>query len=105
MRNLRLLVLLIFLLSVIGQNADALAQIDIQANSALLMEPVSGEVLYAKDENKRVYPASITKIMTAMLAIEKGKLSDVLTGQRRFRDRPRPRRKLHKPGSGKRGSS
>jgi D-alanyl-D-alanine carboxypeptidase len=43
------------------------------------MEASTGLVLYEKNINKTFYPASITKIMTALLAIENSSLSDVIT--------------------------
>lgn len=52
---------------------------DISATSAILMDAATGEVLYGKDADSRQYPASITKVMTALLAIEKCKLDDVIT--------------------------
>jgi D-alanyl-D-alanine carboxypeptidase (penicillin-binding protein 5/6) len=44
--------------------------IDIEATNALLMDVESGNILWGKNENQLVYPASITKIMTGILAIE-----------------------------------
>jgi len=44
--------------------------IDIEATNALLMDAESGNILWGKNENQEVYPASITKIMTAILVIE-----------------------------------
>jgi D-alanyl-D-alanine carboxypeptidase len=44
--------------------------IDIESTNALLMDAESGNILWGKNENQRVYPASITKIMTGILAIE-----------------------------------
>ena len=52
---------------------------DLSASSALLIERNSGAVLFEKDADAKVYPASMTKIMTCMLAIENGKLSDTVT--------------------------
>lgn len=52
---------------------------ELSASSALLIERNSGTVLYEKDADAKVYPASMTKIMTCMLAIENGKLSDTVT--------------------------
>ncbi|MCR4402268.1 MAG: D-alanyl-D-alanine carboxypeptidase [Firmicutes bacterium] len=52
--------------------------VPITAGSAILMEASSGRVLFEKDPDKRMAPASITKIMTmllAMEAIEQGKAS------------------------------
>lgn len=51
----------------------------LRAEAALLMDIKTGRVLYSKNENERLYPASTTKIITAILALEKGNLSDVVT--------------------------
>ena len=45
----------------------------------LLFNLSNHKVLYAKGIYDRVYPASITKIMTAMLALQSGKLEDTVT--------------------------
>lgn len=52
---------------------------DIQAHSALLMDMKSGRVIYSKNPDDRLYPASTTKILTGILALELGNLSDVVT--------------------------
>ena len=52
------------------------------ATSAVLMDVDSGRVLYAQNENARMLIASTTKIMTALVAIENGSLSDVITVKR-----------------------
>lgn len=44
---------------------------DVGAESALLIEAKTGKVLYEKNANSKIYPASTTKILTALLAIEK----------------------------------
>ena len=48
----------------------------LESEAAVLMNAETGQVLYEKNMNQRHYPASITKIMTAMLALEKGNLED-----------------------------
>jgi serine-type D-Ala-D-Ala carboxypeptidase (penicillin-binding protein 5/6) len=48
------------------------------ASSAVLMEQQSGRILYGKEEHQKKRIASITKIMTAILAIESGKLNDTV---------------------------
>lgn len=48
------------------------------AKAALLLDMNTGAVLYAKDEHKKMYPASTTKILTAILAFEKGNLADTV---------------------------
>jgi len=52
---------------------------EITSNAALLYESNSRQVLYAKDADKRIYPASTTKLMTALLAVENCALSDTVT--------------------------
>ncbi len=42
------------------------------AEAAILVDMKSGKVLYNKNENDKMYPASITKIMTAILTLESG---------------------------------
>ena len=52
---------------------------DITAESAVVMDAETGQVVYSKNMTEKAYPASITKIMTALLAVEKGNMSDILT--------------------------
>lgn len=51
----------------------------VQAESAILMDIDHGICLYEKNIHQRQYPASITKLMTALLTIEQADLSDVVT--------------------------
>ncbi len=51
---------------------------NIEARSALLMEPMSGKILYEKNADEKFAPASVTKIMTMLLtmeAIDNGKIN------------------------------
>ena len=43
---------------------------NVDAKSALLIEPISGTVLYEKNPDEKFAPASVTKIMTMLLAME-----------------------------------
>lgn len=51
----------------------------VEAYSAVLMEAETGTVLYAKNPDTQLYPASITKIMTALLSLENCNLTDQMT--------------------------
>lgn len=51
----------------------------IYSDGAVLMDSSTGKVLYGKNENEKLYPASTTKILTAILAIEKCNLTDKIT--------------------------
>ncbi|MCM1049306.1 MAG: D-alanyl-D-alanine carboxypeptidase [Clostridiales bacterium] len=55
---------------------------EIGAQAAILMDANTGVILYAKNIHERLYPASTTKIMTALLAIENGSLDDIVTFSR-----------------------
>ena len=52
---------------------------DITASSAVVMDIDTGEVLYEKNAFQKTYPASTTKVLTALLAIENLKLKDKVT--------------------------
>lgn len=54
------------------------AEPNILCETAVLIDANTGTILSEKNANKKMYPASLTKIMTAILAIEMGKLSDVI---------------------------
>ena len=54
-------------------------QPDISAESAILMDSSSERILYAKNENTKMYPASTTKILTAILVLENCNLNDIVT--------------------------
>lgn len=51
----------------------------IQSESAILIDGKTGEILYEKNANEKHFPASITKLMTALLAIENLKPTDVIS--------------------------
>ncbi len=53
--------------------------IDVNAGAAVLMDSVTGKVLYEKNGYTQMGMASTTKIMTAILAIENGNLDDIVT--------------------------
>lgn len=52
---------------------------ELTAAAAVLMDRATGKVLFAKNPDERKAPASTTKILTAMIALEKGHLNDVIT--------------------------
>ena len=51
----------------------------IEAEAAIVMEAETGTVLYAKNIKAKEYPASITKLMTVLVALENGNLNDTVT--------------------------
>ncbi len=75
-----LIVLILFTFSFFTFSASAEngSEIKVNAESGVLMDVNSGEVLYSFNENEKLYPASVTKIMPLLLfmeAIDSGKIS------------------------------
>jgi len=70
-------IIVIFVFSFFPQNTTA-AFGSVSARSAILIEQESGRVLFEKDAHTKRRIASITKIMTAILAVESGKLDDMV---------------------------
>ena len=60
----------LYTLAIILFAFNANAAFDIKARTAILQDYLSGEILYEKDADKSIYPASMTKIMTAIIAFE-----------------------------------
>ena len=55
------------------------ADINIMAEAAALIDAKTGTMLYGKNADQKMYPASMTKVMTVLLACEKGNLDDMVT--------------------------
>ena len=55
------------------------SNVSVEAEGAILMDARSGAVLYGKNLHAVYYPASITKILTALIVIEHCNLDDVVT--------------------------
>ena len=60
-------------------NVYASDEPSVSAGAAILMDNRTNNVLFSKNADERMYPASTTKILTAILAIENGNLNDVVT--------------------------
>ena len=82
MKKRRLVSLFLFFLLLLPlfslTSADAYESFDLDARAGLLIEADTGEILYEKNAHQENYPASLTKIMTALLvfeAIDEGRLS------------------------------
>ena len=79
--NLILTLLLCFTFHQTANQVETKGEKDIPlyAKSAVLMDAKTGRVLYEKDGELKLPNASTTKILTCILAIEHGKLEDVVT--------------------------
>ena len=57
--------------------SNSYSSIEIKARTAILQDFLSGEILYEKEPNRSIYPASMTKIMTAIVAFDLIKSGDL----------------------------
>ena len=71
MKKIIVLMILLIPINVLG--------LSVPSRSAILIDQDTGRVLYSKNINEKRLIASTTKIMTAIIAIESGKLDDVVT--------------------------
>ena len=55
------------------------ANVQVSARNAILMDQLTGRILFEKNAHEKRKIASITKIMTAIIAIESGKLDEIVT--------------------------
>ena len=72
-----LLLAVFWLLSAVPAQAEE--ELALASQAAILMDADTGQVLYEKNAHLQLYPASITKIMTAMLALQELEPDQVLT--------------------------
>ena len=80
-RLIPLILTIIFLFQAVA--LAALPAPKVEAEAAVLVDAATGRILYAVNPDAYMYPASTTKIMTALVALEKGKLDSVVTVSRR----------------------
>ncbi len=88
LKNTTLILMIFILLSFIwaspilavNDSSDVnINEVNTKSASCLLMDAKSGKILYAKNAYDKMYPASTTKLMTAILALENCQTTDVAT--------------------------
>ncbi len=92
--KIKIRILLMFIIFIFSVNAFTLSfansnitditspDFTIYSDSAILIDASTGKILAGKDIHKEVYPASTTKILTAILAIENCSLDEQITASR-----------------------
>jgi D-alanyl-D-alanine carboxypeptidase len=78
MKTIKILIIMISLLQCLSTttvfaNND---ELNLHSDSAILMDAKTGLILYEKESKVKMYPASITKLVTGIVAIEEGNLED-----------------------------
>lgn len=86
-KNAIILTVLLFLFLTLNvhpayANSTKIVAPQINAKSAIVMDYETGQILYDKNGHAKVYPASTTKVLTAILALEKGNLDDIVTASK-----------------------
>ena len=67
----------LYFLFTLGLISNSYSNIEIKARTAILQDFLSGEILYEKESNASIYPASMTKIMTSIVAFDLIKSGDL----------------------------
>jgi D-alanyl-D-alanine carboxypeptidase (penicillin-binding protein 5/6) len=80
MIKIKFVTLLITLLLTFNSNAS----FEIKVRTAILQDFLSGEILYEKDPDKSIYPASMTKIMTTIIAFDLIRSGDLTLDEKFF---------------------
>lgn len=79
LRSMISLMLCLILLPVFPVRASAEDFLNLASDAAILMDAQTGQVLYEKNAHIQMYPASITKVMTGLLALDTLEPQTVLT--------------------------
>ena len=66
----KILFKIIIILSFVFFNQSSFANFDIKARTVILQDYLSGKILYEKDADRKIFPASMTKIMTSIIAFD-----------------------------------
>ena len=74
--------LLVLLLSSFFLNNISYSNIEIKARTAILQDFLSGEILYEKEPDRSIYPASMTKIMTSIIAFDLIESGDLILDEK-----------------------
>ena len=73
------LVLMIFALGISTAFASPVYEGDVTPNAVMLLDATTGQVLFEKNADEVIRPASTTKIMTCIVALENSQMDEVVT--------------------------
>ncbi len=82
MKKLKFMAVILAIVQTLSLAAGAIENIDIDAKAAILVDASDGHAVYEKNADTKQYPASLTKLMTALLVIESvSDLGEVVTAK------------------------
>ena len=84
MKKIKKLVIIVIIVLLFMPNLMAIAstnneKLDIDAEAGIIVETNTGKIIYEKEAEKQNYPASVTKILTAILVLENCDLNETAT--------------------------
>lgn len=79
MKKIYIIIVLMFVLLFPSFVSANTGNLNLNSKAVFLMDNESNKVLYSKNSDKKMYPASTTKILTAILALENCQLDDIIT--------------------------
>jgi len=82
------LILLLFLATFALAPLSIVSAEEIKSRAAVVMDAETGRILYAKNPDLRLMPASTTKLMTALVVVERTNLHDVVTVSKKASSSP-----------------
>lgn len=74
-----LFVLFILSLYLNGYEYEKIKEIEHNFDSLVIKDVKKNKIIFSKDKNQKLSPASLTKIMTSIIAIESGRLNEIVT--------------------------
>lgn len=78
MQTRKIIILILLFLLILAPKSKA-AMPDITATSAIVIDCRDGKILYDKNINEKLYPTSLTKMLTAIIVVENCNLNDTVT--------------------------
>mgnify|MGYP001226279620 FL=1 len=81
---MRKILIYIFFLFVSAEFCTVQASFNIKARTVILQDFLSGEILYEKDADRKIFPASMTKIMTAIITFDLLKKEELMLDDKFF---------------------
>nr|WP_289037496.1 D-alanyl-D-alanine carboxypeptidase family protein [uncultured Allobacillus sp.] len=86
LKIISILIIVFLFFNVTPIYADTEDEVELYSESAILMDANSGVILYEKQKDKEMYPASITKIISGLMTIREGNLEDIVTVSQHARE-------------------
>jgi len=78
-KSIMMFIIILLLLLFPGNVFAETQELELKSNTAILLDVHSGNILYNKNANTKIYPASLTKLLTAIVVVENTDLNNIVT--------------------------